>query len=151
MEGAVLTFEQREWRNSWKICVSIVCVLGKIWMVHFPCKYYKCKFLVSLARQVFWTGDTRTETDLLAAILCSLWNSKAVVKKHSNSHSFCSLSYERSIAFLKGVLHTVRSSTSCLNFQYPLMSSTSFSHCLHSVFIFTSISLTFNEQRFSYV
>ena len=41
------------------------------------------------------------------------------------------LSYDRSIASSKRVLHSVQSSYSSFNYHYPLLSSRSFGSCLH--------------------
>ena len=41
---------------------------------------------------------------------------------HSFIHSFCSLSYDRSVASFKASSHRVRSSASSFNFQYLLFS-----------------------------
>jgi len=49
-----------------------------------------------------------------------------------SSYTYCSLSYNRSIASSKNqVLYRVQSSASSFNTQYPLISFTSSSSCLH--------------------
>jgi len=48
-------------------------------------------------------------------------------------HSFCSLSCDRAIALPKQGLHTVQSSASSFNFQYPLIFLRPSGSCLHLV------------------
>jgi hypothetical protein len=58
------------------------------------------------------------------------WSILAETCSHSSFHSFCSLSYDSSVALPKRVLHRVRSSASSFNFQYLLCSIRSSSSCL---------------------
>jgi len=66
---------------------------------------------------------------LLLRVQPCMWQFILNCRLKLKDHSFCGLSYDKSIASSKRVLHRVRNSASAVNLQYPFFSLRSSNNC----------------------
>jgi len=74
-----------------------------------------------------WHNRFNTQVNVVVVVIVVF----IITATHLLINSFSSLSYNRSIAFSKRVLHRVLSSAPSFNLQYPLVSLRPSSSCLH--------------------